>query len=142
MTSSAAEMIGRIAVIATCAYAVWRGGAPERLAAAVVGVDWLATPLLEGRDAYHHLQTAIFALDGTAAAILLAIALRSDRYWPLWLAAFQILELLMHVAMVADHHVSALAYYVGMEIASYLMLAALAAGVWLEGPFSPSRSGR
>jgi hypothetical protein len=36
--------------------------------------------------------------------------------------------------MLIDHRVRPIAYFIGMELASYLMLLALAVGTWREGP--------
>ena len=117
-----------------CGYAFWRGGKPERLAAALILADWVLSPALVINDTYNHMQIAVFAIDGLLMFALISIALRSDRFWPLWATAFQLLELLMHIAMLVDHTVRPRAYYVGMEISSYLILASLALGAWLEAP--------
>jgi hypothetical protein len=132
------QAIGTVSLAMVCSYAVWRGGRPERLAAILVALDWFATPFFENHDAFKHPQFAVLALDGAVMVALLCIALTSDRYWPLWVTAFQLFELLMHVAMATDHRVRPRAYYIGIEIGSYLMLAALALGAWLEAPRRPA----
>ena len=128
------EILGYCCLFLTCGYAIWRGGAPERWAALLIVSDWVLTPLIGNHDAFRHAQTNVFVMDGGLALALLCMALYTDRFWPIWVTAFQILELLMHAAMLIDHRVGARAYFVGIEISSYLMLFALAAGVWLERP--------
>ena len=88
----------------------------------------------------HHFEISVFAVDSSVLAALLLIALTKDRFWPLWATAFQFLELLMHVAMLIDHHVSARAYFIATELTSYLILLALALGTFLEAPHAPRPS--
>ena len=115
-----------------CGFALLRGGKPERIAAVLLLFDWLSTPLLQGHDAYRHAEMPIFLMDGVVSAALILIALSTNRYWPMWAAAFQILEVLMHVAMLIDHKVRPRAYFIGMEISSYLIIFALALGALFE----------
>jgi hypothetical protein len=133
------QICSSIALLLACSYALWRGGRPERLAAVLIFLDWEISPVLGNHDAFKHAQIGIFALDGVLALALLLISLSTNRIWPLWVAAFQILEILMHAAMLIDPHVRARAYYIGMEIWSYLMLFALALGTWREAsPKAPT----
>lgn len=128
-----AQSISTIAAFLVCAYALWRGGWPEKLAGALLFVNWMATPILQHYADRTQFEVAVFILDGALTLVLLAVALFGDRFWPLWASAFQILELLMHVAMLADPRVGGRAYFIGMEVASYLILVALAIGVLHEG---------
>ena len=128
------QSVSMISAAVVCGYAFWRGERPERMAAAILMANWLGTPWLETPDTYHSLQSLMFFTDATTATLLLALALASNRFWPMWVTAFQALELLMHIAMAVDRHVHARAYFIGMEITSYLILAALAVGVWREAP--------
>jgi hypothetical protein len=128
------QAISMLSATLTCGYALWRGGGPERLASSALLLDWYAAPLMENHGDLQHAQMAVFAMDGVVTLVLLLIALRTDRFWPLWVTAFQILELLMHLAMLIDHKVYGRAYFIGIEISSYLMLIALAIGTYLETP--------
>jgi hypothetical protein len=127
------KAISMMAATSACAYALWRGGKAEKSAGALLLLDWYATPILENQHDLSHAQVSIFALDAVVAIVLFLIALRSNRFWPLWVSAFQILELVMHLAMLVDHRVRPIAYFIGVEISSYLILLALAIGTWLEG---------
>ena len=121
---------------AACGYALCRGGSPERIGGAALLSNWYLAPVLARLSMPDTAHLGVFALDAVTALILVGLALRSDRYWPLFVAAFQVLELLMHAGRLADSRIHARAYFVGIEIASYLILAALAAGTWLETPRS------
>jgi hypothetical protein len=129
-----ATLIGILLAMLACGYAIVCGGKPERVAGALILVDWIASPLLASGDAFHHTQLAIFMMDSVLTLVLLFIAMSSKRFWPLWVAAFQVLEVLIHIAMLVDHGVRPRAYFIGIEISSYLILLALAIGTWSEAP--------
>ncbi len=129
-----AQVISNLSLVLVCAYALWRGQRSEWWGAVLTFAAWTLTPLLQDVSRLENVQLAIFAVDGTYTVGLLGLALRSQRFWPLWAAAFMILEVIMHVAMLIDHQVRARAYFIGMEIFSYLALGALLIGTWLESP--------
>jgi hypothetical protein len=134
-----AQSVSTLTAALICGYALWKGAATERLAAVAVFAAWMGTPLLQHLADPRRLQFTVFVVDGALTATLLAIALASSRFWPLWGAAFQLLELLTHVAMLVDHKVHPRAYFIGMEIWSYMVLAALAVGVWREAALGGSK---
>ncbi len=123
----------------SCGYAVWRNNGLERLAALLILLDWMVSLLVASHD-FNHAQSAVFTIDGLLAVALVWIATRTRRFWPLWAAAFQIFELLMHLSMLVDHHVQPRAYFIGIEISSYLILVALVLGAALENPRRPKVS--
>jgi hypothetical protein len=131
------QAISNVAFVAVCTYALWRGGRTERWAAVFTALAWALTPWIEDRARIAGLQVGVFIIDAAYLCALLALALWSDRYWPMAAAGLQIIEVLMHFAMLIDPKVYARAYFVGVEISSYLVLAVLAVGVWLEAPVRP-----
>jgi hypothetical protein len=132
--STPIQTANSLSALLACAYAIWRGGRTERGVAALILVDWFVSPILQSQESFKDVQYGVFVLDGMITLTLLGVALRSDRYWPLWVTGLQILELLMHAAMGIDHHIRPRAYFVGIEISSYFILLSLVAGVWLEAP--------
>ena len=81
-----------IQVVAT-AYAVVRGGVPERLAGLLQLVAAALTRLffLSSVAPYVNVEVGILAVDVLLLAAFVAIALYADRFWPIWLAALQAL---------------------------------------------------
>lgn len=84
-------------------FAIRRGGAPERL------VGWMLlaaalTTLAIGvpGNAYRGLSWLNFGIDLALFLGLLAIALRANRFWPYWMAAFELLAIGVHGARVLD----------------------------------------
>jgi len=67
-------------------------------------------------------------VDVTLLGILVGVALYSDRFWPLWLAAFQALGTGGHMVRGLDHGISPLAYAILLASWSYPMIALLVIG--------------
>lgn len=113
--------------MAVCAIAVWRGRDLERLAAGAELATWALT-LLVFRSRSESTQWAVLAIDIALFVVLLWIALRSLRYWPLFAAGFQLLALITHFAHAVDALVSGWAYLTAVLIWNYLTLYAIGWG--------------
>ena len=76
------------------AYALWKGGPPERVAAAVLlgGVILTIVAQLFETNRYASVQWGVAVVDAGVLAGFLSVALLSTRYWPMWLAALQIIQ--------------------------------------------------
>jgi hypothetical protein len=114
---------------AGCLFALWNGGAEERLAAAAFALGTLAAPLLKDHN-WVGTQWWMFAVDLLYLALLLVIAFRSARYWPLFAAGFQLLAILTHIASLIDRDLRAWAYVTAGVIWTYLGLAAIVVGAY------------
>ncbi|HEY3696899.1 hypothetical protein [Phenylobacterium sp.] len=112
-------------------YALWRGGPPERLAAAANLAAWLITLLVQNRRDWFDAQWGILSVDIVFLGVLVWLALTRNGAWLLFAAAFQLLGVVTHLAIVADAKVRSLAYLRSLTIWSYLILAALGVGTLL-----------
>ena len=73
----------------TCLYALWRGGAPERIAAGIMILATVATMVVGSHPrVFGGRETAILVVDCLMFLAFVALAARADRYWPIWFAAF------------------------------------------------------
>lgn len=117
------------ALSVVCALAVWRGRDDERLAAAAVLANW-ALSMVVFRARSEETQWAVLVVDAGLFAVLLWIAMRSPRFWPLFAAGFELLALLTHGAHALDAGVSGWAYLTATRIWSYLILVAIGYGAW------------
>ncbi len=117
-------------MLSVSAFALWRGGWPERTIAVLNVLASLASGVLQNRGDWISPQWADLIVDVTFLLVLLWLALRSDRYWPMWAAAFQLLGVVTYVARMADYRVGALAPFTAGVIWSYLVLGSLAVGTW------------
>jgi hypothetical protein len=103
-----------------CALAVWRGRDDERLSAAAVLADW-ALSIFAFRVG-EVTQWGILIVDTGQFAVLLWISMRSRRFWPLFAAAFGLLQLVTHLAHAIDPVVSGWSYQTASLIWSYMLL--------------------
>ena len=118
------------AMIAVSAYAFLRGGRPERTVAIANIVAYLATIAVQNRQDWFHPQWSMLTVDVAFLALLVGMALLVDRYWLLFAAAFQLLGVVTHLAIIADPSVRSLAYLRSLGIWGYMVLVALAAGAY------------
>jgi hypothetical protein len=123
------QQVWTICMLAVCALAFWRGGWPERTAAIGMLVDSLSSGLLQNTHDWGQTQWADLAIDVAYLALLLWLALRSHRFWPLFAAAFQLLSVVIYVARMADYSVGARATYNAVVILGYLILLAIVYGI-------------
>ncbi|MBB4153548.1 hypothetical protein GGQ80_001450 [Sphingomonas jinjuensis] len=115
-----------------CGYAIWRGGAPERIAAGLQMGAYVLTLLLHyAIDAagYRSASVATAAIDVLLAALAM-LGWRSTRFWPLWIAAWQLAAIVAHLAKTIDPAMLASGYAIQAQFWAYPMLAATAAGAW------------
>ena len=64
---------------------------------------------------------------------LLVLALRSDRFWPMWAAAFQLVGTMVHLGSMSQTGDFEWAYYVALTFWTFPVFIALMAGTWFEG---------
>lgn len=113
----------------------WKwGGLDEKLAAAGFIIATLASNFAN-QSHYYHTETGVLFIDIALLVGLLMIALRSDRFWPMWAAAFQLVAVTVHVASVTESGNFAWAYAVGLIFWSYPVLIAMMVGTWMEARY-------
>ncbi|MDR6624167.1 hypothetical protein [Caulobacter segnis] len=128
-----------VGLLITTGAALWRGGPPERLAAVAMILAWFATGLFYKSHLWFGPQTPVFLVDMTLLGVLLFIALRSDRWWPMWACGFHGLTLFLTLATLADPKIPNRASLIaGGGIFSYLAMTALFLGsIRRRNPPSP-----
>lgn len=133
------QLLYTVAIFGSCGVALWKGGWPERTAAIAIFAASSATPFVES-SVFASPEYGILAVDLLLLGWLGALALATDRFWPLWATGFHLVGTVIHVARMVDPTVVPPAYALGQVFWSYPVLAALAAGSLLEAPArSPRR---
>lgn len=117
-------------LFACTVYALARGGRVERIGAATMFIGCFLTLAVNSPlpVRYASVEVAILLVDAAMLVIFGALALHSDRYWPLWVTALQLLVLLAHVAKLADQEMLRNGYGFVMAVWSYPQLLAIALG--------------
>lgn len=114
------------------AYALWRGGAPERIGATVLAIASFLTAAAIGdaRGSFQGVEVGVVLIDILCSLAFVALALRADRFWPLWLAALQVGGTAGHAVKLIDSGVVPRAYAFMLAAWAYPMLVLLVAGTW------------
>lgn len=119
-------------LLGCCGYALRKGGPPERLAGLIfllaAGLTVLgASPF--GRR-FQHIEFGILLVDAAVFCAFVVLALRSERFWPIWVAGLQTVEVLTHFARLVIPGIIPPAYGEAVALWSYPMLMLLAIGTW------------
>lgn len=117
---------------AVTVYAIVRGGRLERAAGLAMPAALLAGWLLpyDPHVVFRHVDGTQLAIDIALAAVFYALALGSDRYWPIWMTALQLLALAMHGVRAYDSDLLPIAYHQIESKLAYPMLALLVVGTF------------
>ncbi len=114
--------------LGVCAYALWRGGQPERLVAIIFLVAAPLSGVVYSDRLWHGMQLGIFAVDVAMLGLLAIIALRANRYWPIGMAAMQVFQVAGHLLKLADPKLLPLLYWISGVVWAYPMLILLLLG--------------
>lgn len=74
------------------------------------------------------MEEEIFAIDIIGLLALINLTLKSDRFWPMWATAFQLLAVTIHTAVMVAPQITPWAFATGAVFWAYPMLLALAIG--------------
>lgn len=116
----------------TCGYALWRGSAEARLTAIVcISASVVSTLVLSPlATRYAGLEGGEMVVDGIVLAAFTMVALRSERFWPLWIAGLQLTSGIGHAFKAVDLSMLPQAYAAATKFWSYPILLILAFGAW------------
>lgn len=113
-------------------YTLSRGGAPERIGATILLIGYGLTAIVISDIAvrFEAIETGVLIIDLLCLAAFGALAVRADRFWPLWLAALQLLTVLAHGVKLIDSDVFRRAYAFLAVVWSYPMIFLLIVGTF------------
>ena len=119
-------------LLVTCGYAWWRGRNDERTAALVCLGASAATRFAISPISlrYTGVETGLLIIDLAVLASFVAIALRSERFWPLWVAGLQLTISISHMFKVIDESLLPRAYAAAAVLWSYPILLIIVVGTW------------
>jgi hypothetical protein len=119
-------------LLAICIYAWWRGGADERAVATMCLAGTAATLLAVSplQQRYSGVEEGLMLVDLAVLAGFIAVALRSQRFWPLWVAGLQLTTSIGHILKGIDQDLLPRAYGAALQFWSYPILLILAVGTF------------
>lgn len=87
---------GHVAAALCSVWAFWKGGTPEKVGAAIIGIAWVISPLaVQFENGYGF---ALASVDLSAAVALSILALYSRLKWTFFAAALMINSFVGHIA--------------------------------------------
>lgn len=120
--------IGAILWLGVCAFAIGMGQEPERRAAGALVIAWLATLAVRRETDLAGGIWAVMAIELLLFVFLLLLGWKSNRTWPIWAAAFQSVTVLVHVVVMIDFRIRAIAYISAYTVGTYGVLISVAVG--------------
>lgn len=121
-----------ILLILVAAYAFARGRIDERWAAAICIAASAGTVLLHSpwRLRYSNVETSVLIVDLLALAGFMFIALRSARFWPLWVTGLQLTTTLAHLFKAVDFQLVPQIYAAAARLWVYPIFLIIVIGTW------------
>jgi hypothetical protein len=119
-------------LVAVAAYAFLRGRSDERMAAAICIIATIATRLVLSpvTSRYSGIEFGVFIVDLLTLAGFVAIALRTDRFWPLWVAGVQLTTLVAHMLKAIKIDLLPHAYAAAGRFWVYPIFLIIVVGTW------------
>lgn len=119
-------------LVLSCGYALWRGNRDARIIAATCCLATLAThfAIAPLRERYASVEEGLILVDGLTLLVFVLVALRSDRFWPLWVAGLQLTAALAHLLKGLHLELLPKAYGAALAFWSYPILIILAVGTY------------
>lgn len=113
--------------------AMWRGKGPERASGTVLAgmllVHLVFREFLNLDSVYGTLDPVNFLIDTGGLAGFLWIAMRANRFYPLVLAAAQLVAFMAHIVRLLVEPISSLAYYLLAAMPFWFQIFILASGI-------------
>jgi hypothetical protein len=121
-----------VVLLAVAFYAFACGRQDERAAAITCIAATVGSVLLNSRFAerFSHVEYGVMSVDLLAFVAFTAIALRTERFWPLWVAGLQLTTILAHLMKAIELNLMPQAYAAAARLWVYPMLIIIVAGTW------------
>jgi hypothetical protein len=115
-----------------CLFALWRGRTDERAAASICILATLASNIVyePTRSSYAGVEVGVFMVDTLTFVGFTLIALRSERFWPLWLAGLQLTTVFSHLLKAIQLDLMPQAYAAAARFWVYPIFMIIVVGTW------------
>lgn len=119
-------------LFAVAAYAFIRGRADERTVAAICVIASIASVAVISplSSRYSHMEEGVFLVDFATFMAFTFVALRSDRFWPLWVAGLQLTTLMSHAFKLGQLDLMPQAYAAAARFWVYPIFLVIVIGTW------------
>jgi hypothetical protein len=121
-------IIFNVLLLGSCGYALWRGTRDAQVVAIVTLLASLASYALVSR--YTDVEFGVMVVDILTFCAFTAVALKSDRFWPLWISGLQLTTSFGHLLKAWESQMVPIAYAIALRSWSYPIQIILAVAVW------------
>ena len=114
------------------AYAFIRGRTDERTVAAICVIASIASVAVISplSSRYSHMEAGVFLVDFATFIAFTFVALRSERFWPLWVAGLQLTTLMSHAFKLGRLDLMPQAYAAAARFWVYPIFVIIVIGTW------------
>ena len=129
-------------MLLVAAYAFGRGKLDERLVAAICVVGSFATVAVSSAhySYFAGIEGGVFIVDLLALGGFVLVALRSSRFWPLWVAGFQLTSVFSHFLKAFHWGMIPQVYAAAERFWIYPIFLAIIVGTWRSHQRWPAES--
>lgn len=117
-------------MVAISTFAFLKGDEPERVGAGAYLLAWFASLLAQSDGRLYDVPLAMFGIDFVVLIVFGALAWKSQRAWPIWATALQLLVVMSHVMILIDLRPPIASFYMVMNLVGYGILLCLAVGTF------------
>jgi hypothetical protein len=121
-------IIFNVLLLGSCGYALLKGTRDAQIVAVTTLVASFASYFLVSR--YAGVEVGVLAVDVMVLSAFTAVALKSDRFWPLWIAGLQLTVTFGHALRAVEDQMVPIAYAVSLRFWSYPIQIILIVAVW------------
>lgn len=122
------ELLFDLLLFGTCGYALLYGRQDARIVGAACIAASIASLAVAAR--YSGVETGVLMIDLLTLGVFVFVALRSDRFWPLWISGLQLTTTIGHVLKAIQLDLVPIAYAVALRFWAYPILIILAVATW------------
>jgi len=119
-------------LLANCGYALVSGGKPERLAAAMLLAATILSKLfaIQVLGHFRGFEVDVFWVDVALLLGLTALALNTDRYWPIWMTSLHAYTVVAHLGELANPGTVFPIYMINSALVSYPIVMMVGIATW------------
>jgi hypothetical protein len=120
------------AILLVCAYAFLAGRSDERIVAGICAIASVASAIVVAPlgSRYSNVEAGIFLVDVAAFAGFTFVALRTERFWPLWIAGLQLTTIIAHALKSVQLDLMPEAYAAAARFWVYPIFLIIVVGTW------------
>lgn len=123
-------------MLLSCGYACWCGGWAER-GNALITLAAVMISIIAEQDtstSWRNPMITVWVVDMAVSASFFLIAVKSDRFWPVWSFGFASATVVAHIARLLSPGLPYLVYFRTEGLWAYPALAAMVVGTWSHRP--------